>query len=86
MLNQVILVGRVEKLDKAAGILSIKIKRTDDKESDLILVSLNEGLVENIVDYITEGSTIGIKASLKIDNNILRIVAEKLTFINTKQE
>ena len=86
MLNQVILVGRVEKLDKAAGILSIIIKRTNETESDLIPVSLNEGLVENIVDYINEGSTIGIKASLKIDNNFLRIVAEKLTFINAKQE
>jgi len=86
MLNQVILVGRVEKLDKLAGILSIKIKRADETESDLIPVSLSDELIENIVDYITEGSTIGVKASLRIDNNFLRIYAEKLTFINSKQE
>jgi len=86
MLNQVILVGRVEKLDKLAGIVSIKIKRVDETESDLIPVSLSDELIENIVEYISEGSTIGVKASLRIDNNFLRICAEKLTFINTKQE
>ena len=37
-----------------------------------------------ILDW--EGSSIGIKVELKIDINFLRIVAEKLTFINTKQE
>ncbi len=86
MLNQVILVGRVNKLDRNAGIVSIKIKRTDETESDLIPVSLSDELIENIIEYISEGSTIGVKASLRIDNNFLRIYAEKLTFINTKQE
>ena len=86
MLNQVILVGRVERLDKLVGIVAIKIKRTDESESDVIPVNLNEGLMESVMEYLSEGSTIGVKASLKIDNNILRIVGEKLTFINSKQE
>lgn len=86
MLNQVILVGRVERLDKLAGIVAIKIKRTDELESDVIPVNLNEGLMESVMEYLSEGSTIGVKASLKIDSNILRIVGEKLTFINSKQE
>jgi len=86
MLNQVILVGRVERLDKLAGIVEIKIKRTDDLDSDVIPVNLYEGLMESVMEYLSEGSTIGVKASLKIDNNILRIVGEKLTFINSKQE
>ena len=86
MLNQVILVGRVERLDKLAGIVAIKIKRTDELESDVIPVNLNEGLMESVMEYLSEGSTIGVKASLKIDENILRIVGEKLTFINSKQE
>jgi len=86
MLNQVILVGRVERLDKLVGIVAIKIKRTDELESDVIPVNLNEGLMESVMEYLSEGSTIGVKASLKIDNNILRIIGEKLTFINSKQE
>lgn len=86
MLNQVILVGRVNRLDKLAGIVSIDIKRQNEKDSDLIPVTLNKGLMENVIEYLSEGSTIGVKASLQIDNNVLRIVGEKLTFINTKNE
>lgn len=85
MLNQVILVGRVNRIDKLAGIVSIDIKRPNEKDTDLIPISLNEGLIESVLEYLSEGSTIGVKASLQIDNNILRIVGEKLTFINTKE-
>jgi len=59
---------------------------TRQSESDVIPVNLNEGLMESVMEYLCEGSTIGVKASLKIDNNILRIIGEKLTFINSKQE
>jgi hypothetical protein len=86
MLNQVILVGRVNKLDKLAGIVTIDIKRPNEKDSDLIPVSLSDGLMESVLGYITDGATIGVKASLNIDKNILRIVGEKVTFINTKNE
>ena len=86
MLNQVILVGRVKKIDKLAGIVSIDIKRPNEKESDRIPVTLNDGLIDSVLEYLTEGSTIGVKASLNIDEGILRITGEKLTFINTKDE
>jgi single-stranded DNA-binding protein len=86
MLNQVILVGRVNKLDKLAGIVSIDIKRPNENDSDVIPVTLTDGLMESVLGYLTEGSTIGVKASLNIDNNILRIVGDKVTFINTKNE
>jgi len=86
MLNQVILVGRVNKIEKLAGIVSVDIRRPNEKNSDLIPISLNEGLIGSVLEYLTEGSTIGVKASLQIDNNVLRIVGEKLTFINTKNE
>jgi hypothetical protein len=85
MLNQVILVGRVKKLDKLAGIVSIDIKRPNEKDSDLIPVNLSEGIMDNVMEYLSENSTIGVKASLHIDDNILRIVGEKVTFINAKE-
>jgi hypothetical protein len=85
MLNQVIIVGRVKKLDKLAGIVSIDIKRPNEKDSDIIPVTLTDGLMDSVLGYLTEGSTIGVKASLHIDDNILRIVGEKVTFINAKE-
>lgn len=86
MLNQVVLVGRVNKIDQLAGIVSIDIKRSNEIDSDLIPVTLNEGILESITEYLKEGSTIGVKATLQIKNNILRIVGEKVTFINTKNK
>lgn len=86
MLNQVILVGRVKRIDKLAGIVSIDIKRPNEKDTDLIPVTLKDGLIDSVPKYLTEGSTIGVKATLNIDNNILRIIGEKVTFINSKNE
>lgn len=86
MLNQVILVGRVNKLDKLRGVVSIDIKRPNEKDSDIIPITLTDGLMESVLGHLTEGSTIGVKASLNIDNNVLRIVGDKVTFINTKNE
>jgi len=86
VLNQVIIVGRVNKLDKLAGIVTINIKRPNEEDSDLIPVSLTDCLMESVLEYLKEGATIGVKASLNIDNNILRIVGDKVTFINTKNE
>ena len=86
MLNQVILIGRVNRIDRLAGIVSIDIKRANGEESDLIPVILGEGLKDSVLEYLKEGSTIGVNASLNIDNNILRIIGEKVTFINSKNE
>jgi hypothetical protein len=85
MLNQVILVGRVKKIDKEVGIVTIDVKRKDET-SDLIPVTLSEGLTETVTNYLKIESTIGVKASINIDANFMRIVGEKVTFINTKND
>jgi hypothetical protein len=84
MLNQVVLVGRVKNVDKLAGIVSISIKRSKGMDSDLVPVSLNEELMTSVLSHLTKDATIGVKASLIIDNHILKIKAEKLSFINTR--
>lgn len=82
MLNQVILVGRVHKIDKDAGIMSIEVVRKDINESDIIPITLGESLAESSFEYLKEDTTVGVKASINIENNILRIIGEKVTFIN----
>lgn len=82
MLNQVILVGRVNKIDKETGIMLIEVVRKDNKESDLIPITLGDALAESSFEYLKEDATVGVKASINIENNILRIIGEKVTFIN----
>lgn len=81
MLNQVILVGRVHKIDELAGIMVIDIVRKYEKVSDLIPITLSEGIVESTKEYLKVDSTVGVAATINIDSNILRIVGEKVTFI-----
>lgn len=84
MLNQVILVGKIHKMDQLTGIVTINVERKDNGNSDLIPVTLSEGLAESTFEYLKVNTTIGVKAFLNIDNEILRIIGEKITFINTK--
>jgi hypothetical protein len=86
MLNQVILVGRVKSIDNQAGIVTINVTRKDEGSADLIPITLSEGLTETMNVYLKEDSTIGVKASIKVDNNFMRIIGEKVTFINTKND
>ena len=101
MLNQVILVGEIVEqptLTKTANGISnsnivLAVRRvyknsdTGDYDVDKIPVTLWRGLAENTVMYCRKGSTIGISAKLKTDSNgKLIVVAEKITFINTKEE
>ena len=85
VLNQVILVGRVKKIDKQAGIVTINVTRKDEGSADLIPITLSEGLTETVNEYLNEDSTIGVKASIQVDNNFMLIIGEKITFINTKE-
>lgn len=82
MLNQVILVGRVTSIDKNAGIMTIEVVRKDINGSDIIPITLSEGLAESSFEYLKEDSTVGVKASINIEDGILRIIGEKVTFIN----
>lgn len=83
-MNQVILVGKISHIDRFAGIISLNVQRDSDK-SDVIPIVLGEPLNEKVIEYIQEGYTVGVKAKLQIDNNILRIKADQVTFIEKKE-
>lgn len=75
----------VDNLIYQAAFMKVELDKLHEKDSDAIPVTLADDLMESVLGYLTEGSTIGVKASLNIDNNILRIVGDKVTFINTKK-
>ena len=70
-------------------------KENNEYESDLIQCTLWSGIAENTVEYCKSGSTIGVKARLnhqihKCDDGktfeYVEVVAEKITFINSKEK
>lgn len=109
MLNQVILVGRLQndpvlqvvdggrnKTHVTLGIQrGFKNAESGEYEVDYLQCTLWSGIAENTVEYCKAGSTVGIKARLSQKTAILadgttlnypEIIAEKITFINTKQD
>ena len=68
-MNQLIMVGKVVDVEKEKRLVT------------LIPVLLNRGLNEAL-KYISLGVVIGIKARVEINNDLIGVVAEKVTFIN----
>ena len=90
MLNQAILVGKVEEIIMDSEQKSIKLSitrnfRNDSSkefDTDLINLVLSENLIESYKSYIKVGDTLAAKARLMVDNNELLVIAEKLSFIS----
>lgn len=99
MLNQVILVGRLvndpELVEKEDGTkvttVTLGVQRnyknpdTGEYDTDFITATLWHGIAESTVEYCKKGTTIGIKARLNSDDG-LKVIAEKVTFINTSRD
>lgn len=102
MLNQCILVGRVISInneeEKPSITISIARNYKDGGEeeyaTDQLDIELSDHLHATAMEYINTGSTLGIKARIagrvaKVGNKEIKlnaIVAEKLTFINSKKD
>ncbi|PAT01001.1 hypothetical protein CI105_08930 [Candidatus Izimaplasma bacterium ZiA1] len=102
MLNQVILVGRVKSINKdneqTVITLSIALnyKEVGENEygTDEVAVTLSNHLSATALEYLNEDATLGIKARFQmkavkvdvIEIKTVAVIAEKLTFINSKKD
>lgn len=97
MLNQTILVGRIAKeveikeLDegKKVSYLTLAVQRSykneeGEYETDFVPVTLWNGIAANVAEYCRQGDLIGVKGRIQSDNNGLVIVADKVTFLSSK--
>ena len=99
MLNQVIIVGKVIKINElkedviiTLGVTRI-IKNPDTLEHDIdyIDIKISDTLKSNTLEYLRVDATVGVKARLQTKEiavgenciNTVEVIAEKLTFINT---
>lgn len=78
MLNQCILVGKLESFEEEKDIINLNI------QGEIIPVSLSHDMLKNTMEYLKKDSTLGIKAKLKMIDSKVIVIGEKMTFINTK--
>lgn len=86
MLNQAVLVGRVAEI----GNLNIKIKVSrsyknseGDYETDLIPVFYTNNIAKSAREYLEIDDIIGIKGRLEVEDGVLQVKAEKMTFLSS---
>ena len=93
MLNHVILVGRIVKIDeiedkKITVTLAVNryFKNVDGiYETDFIKCNLSGSLANNTKEYCEKGDLIGIRGSLRqgVESENLEIIADRVTFLST---
>lgn len=86
MLNQIILIGKVNSLDD--NMLEVKVSRPKDSciPADEFWVILPDDMSNQMHKYTKEGDIIGIKGHLENWEGKTIIKAEKITFLSTNQK
>lgn len=101
MLNQIVLVGRIAKTPEMMenqdgskfAIINLAVPRTfknenGEYETDFINCTLWTGIAENICKYCKKGDVVGINGRIQNLNNTaqLQLIAEKVSFLSSKEE
>ena len=89
MLNQVVLVGRIEAIDDENTSIVLRIPRNvkNDEgiyEDDYIGIELPDKLSKNSIGYLEAGTLVGVKGRVVGVNGKVSIAAEKISFLSTK--
>ena len=93
MLNQVILVGKLNSepeikstIQGELGVfIELLVNTADSSEYHVVPVQLSDGIAVSSSEYISMDMTLGIKGHLAYEDSSLKVIADKITFINTKQ-
>lgn len=92
MMNNALIVGRIVKIkNKQRTIVTVAVPRTfknsvGEYETDMIPVILYGSISKTTLEYCGKGDMIGVKGKLQVESGILRLVADKVTFLSTKRE
>lgn len=81
-MNQVILTGRIIKDFIQKEDMWISKIRLTDNDANEISFRVTNSMYENLKQFIRVGSIIGVKGHLIGSKNGLRLIADKITFLN----
>lgn len=97
MLNQIVLAGRIasdleikEAENKKVATITIAIPRSFKNlegiyETDFVPVKLFSVVAENTCEYCRKGDIVGVKGRIQSNESNIEIIAEKVTFLSSKQ-
>ena len=96
MLNQLVLIGRIaSNLENNEAekniIIELAVPRcfkneNGEYETDIIPCVLSGSIASNVNEYCKKGDIVGIKGRLQRIDNIINVMAEKVTFLSSRKE
>lgn len=89
MLNQAIIVGRINSIENGVVVLAVprSFKNAEGEyETDYIEARLSKSIMENVSTYCEKGDLVGIKGRLESDLNRMYVIAEKVTFLSSRKK
>lgn len=91
MLNKVIIVGKLrtividERINTDYGYIGVQIAdNLKEKSYTEIEIAVPNNMINNIKDYCTINETIGIHGHLTDKDDITNVVADRITFLESK--
>ena len=97
MVNQIVLVGRIARAPetkttetgKKVATLTLAVPRNyknanGEYETDFFPVAIWNGIAETTSQYCRKGDLIGVKGRLQSKDNVISIIAERITFLSSK--
>ena len=93
MLNQLVLVGRLSnktqiKLnEKGEPYMKIKLQIMDTQEQPIYVgIDIHGQMTNSVNEYCQKGDILGVKGSIGVKNNLITIIANKVTFLSAKKD
>ena len=92
MMNQVIMVGRIVKIeseDRTFVTMAVtrQFKNSDGEyETDFIPVMLLGTVSETTLEYCKKGDIIGIRGRVQMEEGKIVLVADRVTFLSSKKD
>lgn len=87
LMNQIIIIGEVIKLNRSEAFLQVEIKTKDyRKETITISIKVENGYQETMVDVLSKLPFIAVKCGLKLNRNKIEFIAEKMSVLKLSEE
>lgn len=91
MTNMVCLIGRLSTdINEKDSTMTLAVQSNIKNEEGVydtyfIDILLYENMLKNSMEYLKKGDLVGVKGRLKTEDNELKVVADKISFLSSKK-
>ena len=87
MYNSIVIVGRIKEIKSIDDYVYLKVTGKDKKGNEEIIDVKIDGMLANTVrEDCDVGTIIGVKGEMFKENNDLKILGRKVTFLSTRKD